>query len=95
MVGKKLLRTVLLAGALIGGLVAVSGAAPAFAANQSHEPANNRYNQERSYVNGSGRDHDGGRHQRSNARNDRHDRDRDHGRGHGRDRDRDRGQDRH
>ena len=92
MVGKRLLRTVLFAGALIGGMFVASGAAPAFAGDQNHDPANNNrnFNQERSYAKGSSRDYNRGRYQRSDARNDRHDRDRDHDRGHDRDRDRDR-----
>ena len=49
MTGKKLLRTVLLSGALAGGLFMVAEAAPAFADNQKHQQTyTQNYNQDRS-----------------------------------------------
>ena len=101
MVGKKLLKTVLLSGALVGGLFVVAGAAPAFADNQRHEQTyTQNYNQDRSHAYGFDRDQNSGHLDRDDRADNRYDRiardgDRDrHDRDWDQDRDRDRDHDR-
>ena len=68
MIGKKLLRTVLLSGALVAGLFVVAGAAPAYADNRSHEQTyshNYNQNQDRSYAYGYGSDYNSTRYDRN------------------------------
>lgn len=96
MVGKKLLRMVLLSGALVGGLFMVAGAAPALADNQKHEQTyTQNYNQDRSHTYVFDRDQNRGhfdRDDRDDNRYDRFDRDGDRDR-HDRDWDQDRDRD--
>ncbi len=61
MVGKNLLRTVILSSALAGGLLTMAGTAPAFADSQNHGRLV-QTNLNQSAIHNDGRDYDGDRH---------------------------------